>query len=123
MGDRITTSINLQLAAKGILKVDRNNNPDLLVSYHAATDMEIQIYPSGGGWSFWKEYYGGSSTTTTIEKLPAGTLEVNIGTTKEKKYVWSGKAGGTLNEKPENVEKTINKAVEKLFKEYPPKVK
>jgi len=115
MRERITESIYKQLAVKGLLKIDRDSNPDLLVAYHAATDVETQVYTSG--WAYW------GTSTTQVEKIPVGTLGVNMGTPKEKKYVWMGKATGTLSDKPEKVEELISKAVAKMFKDFPPKVK
>ena len=51
MRERITESIDKQLAVKGLLKIDRDSNPDLLVAYHAATDVETQVYTTGWAYS------------------------------------------------------------------------
>ncbi len=126
---RIIEDIDSQLTAKGLQKVEVNNNPDLVVVYHAATDIDIQmntvntgIY--GPGWAYGWPGYGGMGTTTTyMDKILVGQLIVDIGDVKNKKYVWRGTASDTLSDKLEKVEKTINKAVTKMFKKYPPKVK
>jgi hypothetical protein len=124
---RITDAIDKQLAAKGLLKVDAEQNPDLVVLYHAAVDIETQINTVNmGGYYGWYGPYGGGgggSSTTYVDKIPVGTLRVDIGEVKTKKLLWQGKATDTLSDKPEKVEKTIYKSAEKMFKKYPPEQK
>jgi hypothetical protein len=127
MATRITSAIEAQLAAKGLQKVEDPSTADLNVIYHAATDVEerINTYGSGGwygpgyGWG----YGGGGMSTTTVDRVPVGELIVDIGDVKNKKLIWQGKASGTLSDKPEKVEKTINNAVEDMFKKFPPEIK
>jgi Domain of unknown function (DUF4136) len=52
-----------------------------------------------------------------------GQLVVDIGDVKNKKFLWRGTASGTVSDKPEKVEKTIEKAVTKMFQKFPPPVK
>jgi hypothetical protein len=112
LGERITQSIDKQLTDKGLIKVGKDQNPDLLVAYYAATDVETHFYTTG--WRYW------GTSPIEVEKIPVGTLGVNIGTPKERKYVWMSKATRTLSTKPEKVEKLINNAVKKMFKDFPP---
>ena len=127
MQTRITEAIDKQLAAKGYMKVDAEQNPDLVVLYHVAIDVETQINTvnMGGYYGFDGGYYGGGggTSTTYVDKIPVGTLRVDIGDVKNKKLLWQGTATDNLSDKPEKVEKTINKAAEKLFKDYPPDLK
>jgi hypothetical protein len=124
---RITSAIEKELAAKGYKKVDAEQNPDLVVLYHAAVDVETQINTvSMGGYNGWYGPYGGGgggSSTTYVDKIPVGTLRVDIGDVKNKKLLWQGKAVSNLSDKPEKVEKTINKSAEKMFKDFPPDAK
>ena len=126
MDERIINAIDAQLAAKGFMKMDLEKNPDLLVVYHAAVDIETQIttFDSGGGWYGWYgPYYGGGTSTTYVDKIPVGTLRVDIADIKNKRLIWQGKATDSLSDKPEKVEKTIQKSAEKMFKKFPPQVK
>jgi hypothetical protein len=98
------------------------------VLYHVAIDVETQINTVNmGGYSGWYGGYygggGGGTSTTYVDKIPVGTLRVDIGDVKNKKLLWQGTATDNLSDKPEKVEKTINKAAEKMFKEYPPDLK
>ena len=65
----------------------------------------------------WGYYYGG---TAYVDKIPAGTLRVEMEDPRTQKLVWRGRGSDYLSEKPEKVEKKINKVVEKMFKKFPP---
>jgi len=119
MGQRIVDGIDKQLAAKGYQQVESNANPDLIVLYHASTSTQTQINTMGtGGWG-WS--WGGTSTTT-VNEIPTGQLSVDIGDAKTKKLLWLGSASDTLSDKPEKNEKKIQKALDKMFKKFPPPV-
>jgi hypothetical protein len=126
MGERIIRDIEAQLAAKGLQKVEASANPDLVVMYHAATDTKTQVntIDSGMYGPGWRYGYGGmGSSTTYVDNIQVGQLMVDIGDVKNKKFLWRGTASGTLSDKPEKVEKTINKAVTKMFEKFPPPIK
>ncbi len=130
MDQRIVEGLEAQLAAKGLQKVDADSNPDLVVTYHVATEIETQFNTMntgvwGPGWGYgWRGGMGmgmGGMSTTTVEKIPVGQLIVDIGEVKNKKFIWRGTATGTLSSKPEKVEKMINKALTKMFEKFPPR--
>jgi hypothetical protein len=72
----------------------------------------------GGGW-FWRGW-GDGIATTTVEETPVGTLVVDIFDNHTKKLIWRGIATDTLSGKPEKDEKKLEKAVEGMFKHFPP---
>jgi hypothetical protein len=130
---QITGAIDAQLALKGLAK-GNDETADLVVTYQVAVTSEKQwnSYSSGGGgwgygrWGGWGGYGGGmSTTTTTSETIHVGTLDVDIYDSAAKNQVWKGQASKTLGngKDPAKVNKNINKAMEKLFKKYPPPVK
>jgi uncharacterized protein DUF4136 len=124
MDQRIVQGIESQLAAKGLQKVSINDNPDLIVRYHAATDTQTQINTIdtgmyGPGW----RWGGMGSSTTYVDKIPVGNLVVDIGDFQNKKYIWRATASGTISDKPEKNEKTVDKALTKMFEKYPPPLK
>jgi hypothetical protein len=59
--------------------------------------------------------------TTTIDKIPVGTLVVDLYDTNSAHLVWRGEAQDQLSEKPEKDTKKLNKAVEKMFEKFPPR--
>jgi len=115
MGQRIVDGVDKELAAKGYQQVD-TANPDLVVLYHASTSKQTQLNTMGTGWG----WYWGGSTTTTVSEIPIGQLSVDIGDPKTKKLLWLGSASDTMSDKPEKNEKKIQKALDKMFKKFPP---
>jgi hypothetical protein len=128
--DRIVAAIEAQLAAKGFTKAE--SNPDVYVVYHVAFDKQkdISTYSSGGGgygaygWG-WGGGWGGGTTTTQVRDILVGTLVIDMADAKKGQLVWRGMGVKEVNTqaKPEKRDKSINSAVEKIFKNYPPKVK
>jgi len=129
---QIMQSIDSQLGTKGLVKSE--DNPDLYVCYQAAVDQEKQwnSYSTDmGGWGYgrwggWGGYGGGmSSTTTTSETINIGTINVDIYDVGSKNQIWRGAASKTLGsgKDPEKVRKNLDKAMLKMFKNYPPPVK
>ena len=124
MDQRVVSSIESELASKGIQKVD--SNPSMYVVYHASSkeNQSFQTdsfgYGMGAGWRWGG--MGGMGTSTTREvSYTKGTLVVDFWDAGTKKLVWRGTATDTLSDKPEKNSKKIVKAMEKLFKKYPPK--
>lgn len=115
---RIVTAVDAQLALDGLSKVEATANPDVLVAYHASFDENLQITGFATGWG---PRFGRSGTATASEIL-VGTLVVDVIDADTKNVVWRGTATKELdaNAKPEKRDKNINKAAEKLFKNYPP---
>jgi len=126
---RLVAAIETQLAAKGFVKDE--TAPDVYVVFHIAFDeqQDISAYSSGpmyGGYGW--GYGGGWGTTTTdvrVREILIGTLAVDIIDAKNKQMAWRGLGTKEIDTgaKPEKRDANISKAVEKIFKNYPPKVK
>jgi hypothetical protein len=115
--------VDEQLAQKGLTKVEKD--PDLYIGYRAGVVLEksISIQRSGGPhfggpWGF-DSAYGQTST------IPVGLLLVDIYDPGKKQLVWRGDASKTIDLKkdPDKNYKALQKAMTKLFKNYPPKPK
>jgi hypothetical protein len=130
---QITQAIDAQLAAKGLTKTDAET-ADVYVGYRVALDQEKQLnaWTTGGGYGGWgwggayRGYgYGGGMTTATTSTITVGTLSVDMYDPAAKKLVWRGTASKTVDAKakPEKRTKNLNKAMAKMFKNYPPKEK
>jgi hypothetical protein len=127
MDKRIIEAIDGALAAEGMKNV--SENPDAYVTYHGSTSEEVAIdtssygYGYGAGWRWGGGYGYPASSTTTVRKYTQGTLVVDIWDAGKKELVWRGKASDTMSDKADKNTKKVNKAVEKLFKKYPPEKK
>lgn len=126
--DRIVAALEAELAAKGLTKSDAN--PDLFVVYHVAFDKQkdISTYSSGhGGYGAYGWGYGGGwaggSTTTQVRDILVGTLVVDMADAKKGQVIWRGMGVKEVDTqaKPEKRDKSINNAMTKIFKNYPPK--
>ena len=118
---RIVNAVDVQLASKGLVKVETSANPDVLVAYHAIFDRNLQINGFSSGWGGFR--FGGNwSGSARAEEMLIGTLAVDMRDAKTRTVVWRGMARKDVDAKasPEKREKNISKAVEKLFKNYPP---
>ena len=129
--ERIVAAIETELAAKGFTKAA--DNPDVFVVYHTAFDQEkdISTYSSGYaggygayGWG-WGGGWGGGTTSTQVRNIVVGTLVIDIADAKANQVAWRGMGTKEIDTqaKPEKRDKSINNAVKKIFKNYPPKQK
>jgi hypothetical protein len=118
---QIKASIDSQLASKGLTKVD-GDKADLFVGYQTSIDQEKQwnAYGMGGG-----VRWGGGMATATSSVIPIGTLVLDMYDPSTKQLVWTGKATKTLdpNAKQDKKQKNLDKAMQKLLKNFPPKQK
>jgi hypothetical protein len=126
---RIVASIEQQLAAKGFSRND--TNPDVFVLYHVAFDeqKDISSYSSGpvyGGYGWgWGGGWGTTTTDVRVREIVVGTLAIDMVDAHKKEIVWRGLGTREIdtNAKPEKRDQNVTKAVEKIFRNYPPRVK
>jgi hypothetical protein len=120
---RIMGAVDAQLSMRGFSMVGSGSNPDVLVAYHAAFDQSLQVNVFGtGGWGPYG--FGGSRMgSARADKVTVGSLVVDMVDAGAKRIVWRGSASQDLDPRAsaEKKDKSINKAVEKMFKNYPPK--
>jgi hypothetical protein len=127
--NRMTAAIEAQLAAKGLVRNDAA--PDVFVLFHVAYDeqKDISSYSSGpmyGGYGWgWGGGWGTTTTDVRVREIIVGTLAIDIVDARRKQMVWRGLGTKEIdtNAKPEKRDQNITKAVEKIFKNYPPKVR
>jgi len=115
IAQKITDGIEAQLTAKELKKVD--SNPDLVVTYHVATDEEKSLnWNNFGGWG----RFGGGMGSAQVEKVVVGQLKVYLGDYKAKKFVWSGTASDSVSSDSQKLGKKLDKALTKMFEKFPP---
>lgn len=126
---QIRQAIDGQLAAKGLTRTE-GDGPDLYVIYQVALSREKQwnAFSTGGsywGWGGWGGWGGMQTTTVTSSTITVGTLNLDIYDVTTKKQVWRGAATKTIKQQkdPAKLQKNLDKAMEKLLKNYPPPVK
>ena len=127
--DRIASAIDAAMASKGFTKTA--SNPDVYVVYHVAFDKEkdISTFSSGygGGYGPYGWGWGGGmgTTTTQVRDIVVGTLVIDMADARKGQVAWRGMGVKEVQTqaKPDKRDKSITNAVNKIFKNYPPKVK
>ena len=119
---RIVGAVDTELSRKGLAKVEKGANPDLLVAYHATFDRNLEINGFSSGWGPYR-FGGNRSGVARAEEILVGTLAVDVVEAKTNTIVWRGMASKDIDVKasPEKREKNINQTVGKLFKNFPPR--
>jgi hypothetical protein len=116
---RIRDAVDKQLSQKGWQKVDSGGDVVLTAVGGTQNQQEYQTFYDGmGGWR-WGGL--GDLSTTTVQNIRIGTLLVDMYNASNKQLIWRASSSNTLSSKPEHNEKTLDKAVEKMFKDFPPK--
>lgn len=120
----IKRAVDGQLASKGLRRVDTGG--DLLVGYQAGISQEKQFNGTGWGggpWGWGGGPWGGWNTgTITSSTIDVGKLVVGLFDPATKHLVWRGSASKTLNlsKDADKNYRTLEKAMAKLFRNYPP---
>jgi hypothetical protein len=120
----IKRAVDEQLAGKGLRRVDSGG--DLLVGYQAGIAQEKQIdgFGSGGGpfWGGWGGWGGFNDVHATTSTIDIGKLAIGLFDPATKQLVWRGAASKTLDlsKNPDKNYRTLEKAMAKLFQNYPP---
>lgn len=119
---QIVESIDEQMARKGFSKT--NIDPDLMVTYHAATREEVDyndMYGAGGGPAY------GSLQTASAGDVPmrvkVGEIVVDMYDTKQKRNVWHAVGRGLVKDDPSKTSAQIRKGAVKMFEKFPPTTK
>jgi hypothetical protein len=129
---RIVAALENALVREGLAKA--SGGADVNVTYHSSTTEDIAIdtntwgygYGQGWQWGHGGSAYGGSgyggplSSTTTIRKYTRGTLVIDIWDARTKQLVWRGTASDSVSDDPTKNDQKVQKALQKLFKSYPP---
>src|SRR5262245_34478476 len=123
----ISNTIEYELSQKGLHKVE--SDPDLLVkSYGGADDVKGGFASSDPGYAATGgeplpggTMWGGSLPPTPVPQVMKGSLTVDLVDARQKHLVWRATAKGKMDyDKRSKLVEQANKAVEEMFKKYPP---
>jgi hypothetical protein len=115
---QIKQSIDSQLAAKGLTKTD-GDKADLLVGYQISIQQEKQWNAYGTGGMRW----GGGMASAQQSTISTGMLVLDMYDPSTKQLVWTGRVSKTLDPSANQgkKQKNLDKAMQKLLKNFPPK--
>jgi Domain of unknown function (DUF4136) len=117
---RIMDAVDKDLQAKGWQKVDSNGQVLLTAVGAVQNQQQYQTFYNGLGPGWWWGGFGNESTTT-VQNYKVGTLVLDMFDAQNKHLIWRGSASDTLTNKPEKNENKLDKAVDKMLKDFPPK--
>ena len=107
------TDVNSALHAKGLTMVQENQSPDLILTASGGLKQETT-------WSAWgMRGIGGGMGGISPQQNVDGTLVVDLYDAKGQELVWRGIAEDTLGNNGNKNQEMVNKAVQKMFKQYP----
>jgi hypothetical protein len=125
LDQRIVQAVDQQMAAKGLKRVD--SGADLFITYHGSVSEELNMTTTGygygmGGW-YGPGYGGVGVQNTTVQKIPVGTLVVDIVDTKTNQMVWRSTATDDLrpSDNPQQAQQRVDYAVKAMFSKWPEK--
>jgi hypothetical protein len=118
---RIKSVVDAQLASKGWTQVATGGDVAIVAIKTTKTQKTLQTFYDGfgGGWR-WRGGGGFGDATTTEQDYKEGTLVVDLYDGKTKQLIWRGSAEDTLSDKADKNEKSLDKGVVKMFKDFPP---
>ena len=114
MEDLIVGSVETQLKAKGLARVDAE--PDLYVATYVLPDKVTVDELRNSGLEFWS-----GVVSVSPSDLGAGTLVVDLVDARSEKVVWRGVASETIKGTFKKMEQKVDSTIKKMFKRYPPR--
>jgi hypothetical protein len=129
----VEKDVDAALTEKGLRRVAEGDQPDLYVYFHMVSQevMDSTTTDDGfgwgggrwgrrGGWGGW----GPDIVQTEAQPRMMGILAIDLVDVKQNQMVWRGQATeDSISNAQSGDEKQVQKSVEKLFKQYPPKEK
>jgi hypothetical protein len=120
---RVKNAVNAELKGKGLTMT--SDNPDFLIAEHLGKKDKVQINDWGYGYGPYAGYWGGdwgAGGVSTYE-YEEGSLILDFVDAKSKKMIWRGAAKAQIDsaDTPDKKQELINKAVNEILKNFPPK--
>ncbi|MFY9937008.1 MAG: DUF4136 domain-containing protein [Silvibacterium sp.] len=107
------SDVNTALQGKGLSKVDMSANPDLILLVSGGLKQQT----SYSAWGM--RGFGGGMGGISPEQNVEGTLIVSLYDAKQKTLIWRGIGQDTLSNNGNKNQQTVEKAVQKMFKQWP----
>jgi hypothetical protein len=105
--------INTAMQGKGLQMVQENQNPDIILTANGGMRQQT----SYSAWGM--RGIGGGMGGITPEQNVEGTMVVDLYDAKTQSLIWRGIAQNTLNNNGNKNQQMVEKAVRKMFKQWP----
>jgi len=126
---RVRDEITRDLQAKGMQLVPSGGDLAITAIGDVKSQTEYNTFydnlGGGFGWHHWGWWggraWGPEQATTTVQQVPVGTLMVDLYDTATHELVFRGTATGEVSNKSEKNTEKVDKAIDKMFKNFPPR--
>jgi len=134
---QIKDAVNAELKNKGLERSDSDNS-DLYIGYQLAVYFDEPFSSYSSDWGYGPGWYGGGwyrkygefrpvvkTATTDTSTIHADHLSIDLYDSHGHDLIWRGMVKATLDstDKPDKQQKTLQRAIAYLFKNYPPETK
>ena len=131
---RIKQTVDKQLQAKGWQLVPSGGSTTVFAEGSVKNEKQVETYYNGlgggwgrgWGWGGWGGRFGGGgfgTSTSTTTHQPVGNLVLDIFDSSSHQLLFRGIASSDLSNNSDKNTKNLNKDVDKMFKNFPPKGK
>jgi hypothetical protein len=117
--DRVKDAIDQELSAKGWMQVSSGGDVTLVAIEKTSIHQQYDTFYDGFGG--WRRLGSFGESTTTVDNYEVGTLIVSMFDGNSKQLIWRGASSSDLSGNPEKNTKNLDKDVQKMFKNFPPK--
>lgn len=121
---RVLAEFDEAIAAKGWKKVPEAQ-ANVLVILHGATQTKrnASTFYSGMGGYGYRGFGGTATASTVVSEYTVGSVVVDMFDAKSKQLIFRGTAEDEISDNPSKNAKRLEKASEKMFKNFPPAAK
>lgn len=119
--NRVVKAVDEEFAARGYTR--DTEQPDFLIAAHLGSQSKLSVVDWGYTYhSSYHDYGGVGRRDLDVREYEEGTLVLDIVRGEGKDLVWRGTARKTIDQSatPNQITKTVNEAVMKLLKGFPP---
>ncbi len=117
--DYLQSAIQRELVTKGFKKVEQS--PDLLVNIGVVITQEVTTRTTDirdAPVYMGTRNYHWESEEVVVNQYREGTVLIDLIDARQNELVWEGSAKSILSKKPDKMEKRIDEALAKLFKDF-----
>ncbi len=130
--DRIKQQVDKVLQAKGWQMVPSGGDATVFAKGNVKTEKELETYYDGfgggwgggwgwGGWGGPWGWGGPGETTTSVSTQKVGYLVIDVFHGQSKHLMWRGSSEDNIAKNSEKNTDKLDKDIDKMFKNFPPK--
>jgi hypothetical protein len=129
---RVQRAVDAELAAQGLQRVDADQNPELLVTYHAGETEKMDIDTTDRFYGYYGYYpcwhcwgpgpYGPWGGDVWVRYYTEGSLVIDVVDAKTRKLVWRGATDRRIPKFKTPLERDafVRESVAAIFQHFPP---